>query len=305
MLEALAVGDVQQGAHLGLLVTAFAFGLRHGIGWDHIAAITDITSSQVGRRSIGLATLYVLGHALVVLILGFVAVALGAVLPPAIDGILERVVGVTLLVLGAYVIYALLRYGRDFRMRSRWMLVFSGIRRLVRHLRGRTRAPNVPEIIEHEHEHEHADPLHAAHSLDRDLEGNSSVATKTRSHRHKHRHLGSMPDDPFLEYGAATSFLVGMIHGIGAETPTQLLVFVVAVQAGGRITGVALLASFVVGLIASNTLIAVASTFAFLRAERNFLVYASVAVLAGGFSLVVGVLFLFGRGSVMPAIFGG
>ena len=31
---------------VGVIVSAFLFGFRHGIDWDHIAAITDITSSQ-------------------------------------------------------------------------------------------------------------------------------------------------------------------------------------------------------------------------------------------------------------------
>jgi ABC-type nickel/cobalt efflux system permease component RcnA len=305
MLEPVVVGDAQEGFDLGLILTAFAFGLRHGIDWDHIAAIADITSSQVDRKSIRLATLYVVGHALVVLILGLVAIELGTVLPAGVDSILERVVGVTLVVLGAYVFYALLRYRRDFRMRSRWMLLFSGTRRLVRFVRSRRRVFNTPEVIEHEHEHEHANPLHAAHDHDRLPERSGAVVTKVRSHRHRHRHVGSMPDDPFTEYGPATSLAVGMIHGVGAETPTQLLVFLVAVQAGGRVAGATLLAAFVGGLVASNTLIALASTFGFLRAARNFFVYASVAVLVGCFSLVVGLLFLFGRGSVMPVIFGG
>jgi hypothetical protein len=30
---------------VGLLVTAALLGIRHGIDWDHIAAITDITST--------------------------------------------------------------------------------------------------------------------------------------------------------------------------------------------------------------------------------------------------------------------
>src|SRR3989337_921828 len=30
---------------VGLLITALVLGLRHGIDWDHIAAITDITST--------------------------------------------------------------------------------------------------------------------------------------------------------------------------------------------------------------------------------------------------------------------
>jgi ABC-type nickel/cobalt efflux system permease component RcnA len=304
MLEVLTVAD-GQGFQLGLILTAFAFGLRHGIDWDHIAAITDITSSQVGRRSIRLGTLYVLGHALVVLILGLLAIEFGALLPQGIDSILERVVGITLLMLGLYVFYALLRYKRDFRMRSRWMLLFSAIRRTVKYARSRRDSSKNLEVIEHEHEHDHGDPLHTAHGHDSPMERHGGVVTKVRQHRHRHRHVGAMPDDPFLEYGTATSLVVGIIHGIGAETPTQLLVFLVAVQAGGRIAGATLLVAFVAGLVVSNTLITLASTFGFLRAERNFFLYASVAVLVGSFSLVLGVLFLSGQGSIMPAILGG
>src|SRR5204863_3113959 len=32
-------------ASVGLLITALVLGIRHGIDWDHIAAITDITST--------------------------------------------------------------------------------------------------------------------------------------------------------------------------------------------------------------------------------------------------------------------
>ena len=56
---------------MGLLATAYGFGFRHGIDWDHIAALTDITGSQDdGRRSMLFATLYAVGHALVVFALG-------------------------------------------------------------------------------------------------------------------------------------------------------------------------------------------------------------------------------------------
>jgi len=65
------------------------------------------------------ATLYALGHALVVFTLGFAAIALSANLPKSVDGVMERFVGATLIVLGLYVFYALVRHGRDFRMRSR------------------------------------------------------------------------------------------------------------------------------------------------------------------------------------------
>ena len=66
-----ARSDSDGGFGFGLLLASFWFGFRHGIDWDHIAAITDITSSQEERgRAIGFGTLYVVGHALVVLCLG-------------------------------------------------------------------------------------------------------------------------------------------------------------------------------------------------------------------------------------------
>ena len=35
---------------LTLLTTALLLGVRHGIDWDHIAAITDITEHDRGHR---------------------------------------------------------------------------------------------------------------------------------------------------------------------------------------------------------------------------------------------------------------
>lgn len=55
----------------------------------------------------------------------------------------------------------------------------------------------------------------------------------------------------------------------------------------------------------SNTLIALAGTFGFLSAARNFTVYAAVSVLTALFSLAIGTLFLFGQGTLLPAIFAG
>lgn len=98
--------------------------------------------------------------------------------------------------------------------------------------------------------------------------------------------------------GKATAFGVGMIHGVGAETPTQVLIFLIfltAAGAGGRGVGLALLACFLGGLLSSNPLMALAGTFGFPGASRNFKLYATVSVLTASFSLVIGTLFLFAR----------
>ncbi|GBC87632.1 High-affinity nickel transport protein [bacterium HR12] len=312
MLEAIVAVSHTQAFGIGLVVTAYAFGLRHGIDWDHIAAITDITSSQASTRTaMFFATLYALGHASVVFVLGVLAITLGDLLPSGLDAFMERVVGVTLLVLGAYVFYALIRHGRDFRMRSRWMLIFSGVRRGARWVRRRMRSgsgsPNgstvVDAALEHEHEHVPGTPHHE--SFETPLEVAAGSLRGSHPHRHRHRHPAPSNDDPFMNYGAGTSFVVGTIHGIGAETPTQVLIFLAATGVGGTAVGVLLLLVFLAGLLTSNTGIALAATYGFLAAGKSWRLYVAVAVVTGIFSLTVGSLFLLGRGTLLPAFFGG
>lgn len=152
---------------IGLIFLGLALGLRHGIDWDHIAAITDITGSvvtteqaeqgdshsaevstgshtavaqrtlpkstrqrrQEARQGFLLSTMYALGHASVVVLLGLLALWASAILPDWIDPLMERIVGVTLILLGIWIFYSIWRYGRSFRLQSRWMVVFSLIGR--------------------------------------------------------------------------------------------------------------------------------------------------------------------------------
>lgn len=131
----------------------------------------------------------------------------------------------------------------------------------------------------------------------------AAVATTT-AHHHVHHHVGTLPADPFVTYGRPTALAVGALHGIGAETPTQILLFLAAARAGGTAIGIALLLCFVVGLVASNTVVALTATFGFLRASRNFAVYAAVSVVTAAFSLVVGALLLTGHTPLLPALTG-
>src|SRR3989344_9066533 len=90
-----------------LFGTTLLLGLRHGIDWDHIAAITDITgSSSNSRQALILGTFYALGHGTVVIFLGLGAVMLGVKLPDWVDTVMEPVVGVTLILLGLYLAFS-------------------------------------------------------------------------------------------------------------------------------------------------------------------------------------------------------
>lgn len=321
----------------GIFAAALALGIRHGIDWDHIAAITDITSAaatlgeeeswllaepgvmitdeshhtvhgphgahelahargephthveepgppaagpaaaggvttlvrpraataaaavlrrmpHAHREAIWLGSLYALGHGAVVVVLGIVAILARGVLPDWIDPIMERLVGVTLVLLALYLFFSLYQYfrgGGEFRIRSRWMLVFAGVANAWRWIRSRGG------------QHEHVVPV-------------------ARS------------------YTSRAALGVGLIHGIGAETGTQALVIAAAVGAPSKGAAVGALFCFVVGLLISNTFVTLASTFGFVSARRRQAIYVAAGFLAAVFSLVLGLVFLSASTGVLP-----
>ncbi len=277
---------------LSLLFLGFALGLRHGIDWDHIAAITDITGSAITtdeaeeaykansqselssrgssaqmtltkpatqrkarqefRQGFFLATMYALGHAFLVVVLGLLALWLGAILPSWLDPIMERLVGVTLIILGLWIFYSIWRYGRSFQLRSRWMLVFSLVGRTWETIRSKiTGRP-----LEHSHE--------------------------------------------MIQYGPKTAFGIGLIHGVGAETGSQALLLATAAGATTKLTASLLLLTFTIGLLVSNSLVAAFSLTGFVSASTRRNVYVVVGALAGVFSLFVGFFFVTGLGTDLP-----
>lgn len=312
MLDVIA--QVASPAGLGVLITGLTLGIRHGIDWDHIAAITDITSTtaaanaaeaaheaqhaaepdhehghggpfelrahgraadgaagapvvppvvrrdRFGREqveAIQLGTLYALGHGVVVIALGIAALSFGAILPDWLDPIMGRVVGLTLLGLGLWVLYSVIRYARgegSFRLRSRWMLVFDGARYGWRRLQARL------------HGHEHVEPLEMS------------------------------------SYGARTAFGVGMIHGIGAETGTQVLLIAAVGGAASAGLGIPMLFAFVLGLLISNFAIVLVSSIGFVASQTKERIYVAVGAVAGTFSLGLGLLFLLGQDAALPSL---
>jgi high-affinity nickel-transport protein len=293
------------GLPTGIAVTVFLAGLRHGFDLDHIAAIGDITGSQDSpRRSFGLATLYATGHAMVVLILGAGAVISGARIPAALDAAMHRGIGLTLVLLGLYVVYSLIRFRRVARMPSRWRVVVSGVRRAAAWFQRRR---TISIVHEHPHEHDVRHP-HVHEDRPGRLEPHHrsgagvAIGSKTHSHRHVHTAVVS---DPFDAYGRRASFGIGMVHGIGAETPTQLLLLTTAAGVGGSTAGLTLLASFVGGLFVGNSLLAIAMTMGFTRGKRSPLVYSVLAGLTAALSLYIGTLYALGRVDLLPGFLGG
>jgi len=239
-----------------LFATTLLLGLRHGIDWDHIAAISDITSSTPNhRQSFLLGTMYALGHALVILILGLLAIILGLKLPSWVDSLMEPLVGLTLIFLGVYLIFSIIKHGKNIRLKSRWMLAFTSLLKIYDRIESKI------------------------------------------THRHTHTHF-HYPEN----FNIPTALFIGAVHGIGAETPTQLLLFITAASAGGQLLGTLLVITFVLGLITSNSLIIIFSILGISRIQQNSTIYLFIAGVTAIFSLIVGLFFITGQGALLPLL---
>ncbi len=232
---------------LPLMGTALALGLRHGLDLDHIAALVDICGSsgqdsQMRKKGLWLSLAYVFGHAFVISLLGLAAISFAAVLPVWIDAVMERVVGLTLVILGLYLLNTV--FGAktaDFKIKSGWSALYSHLRQIIAKL---TKQPKQPLV-----------------------------------------------EEPALSSGA--TFFIGMLHGIGAETATQVLLMS-AVAGADSLTAIAMLVCFVLGLVISNSIIAFVSLGGFGTASNWRVLYLVGGGLAGAFSLFIGSKFLLG-----------
>lgn len=236
------------------LLSAVILGFRHGFDYDHVAAISDITSVQSSpKRAMQLGLLYALGHAATVAVLGSAMVLFQLSLPHSIDRIAERLVGVTLIILGVYVLSLLFK--GEYAPRSR----FAILARFAQWLHWKLRS--------YWHDHDIAKPAAP--------EGN---------------------------YNKKSVFLVGVIHGLGAETPSQLLIFLLAANLGGVGKGFLGLGMFLVGLLVMNTLMTASATGLFGFSARAPKFQYAITALTAVYSLTVGSIFLLGSSASLPAI---
>lgn len=242
------------------LLSAAVLGFRHGLDYDHIAAITDISSVQAKPRdAMRYGLLYVAGHATTVGVLGAAAIAFRISLPAATDRWAERLVGITLVVLGIYVLGTFFRpaHQHSVRPRTRITLLANGLLwiywRLSRVFGGtRVEAPQV-----------------------------------------------------FKDgYGNSSAFVVGVIHGLGAETPTQILLFLMAANLGGTWAGLLGLLMFIVGLLVMNTLMCASAAGLFSSILARPVALRALTLVTSAYSVIVGTVFLLGAADRLPSLTG-
>jgi ABC-type nickel/cobalt efflux system permease component RcnA len=242
------------GANLQLaLLSAAMLGFRHGFDYDHIAAISDITSVQSKpRRAMRLGLVYALGHAATVAVLGSLVVFFQLSLPRRIDSIAERLVGLTLVLLGIYVLGSL--FNGNYVPRSRAALLLSSARWFHWKLRG-----------------------------------------------HWHPHLPK-PQSTTWNYDTRSVFVIGVVHGLGAETPSQLLIFLLAANLGGLGKGFLGLGMFLAGLLVMNTIMTASAAGLFGVSTKLPKFQFAITAVTAAYSLVVGSIFLLGSSGLLPAL---
>jgi hypothetical protein len=240
------------------LLSAAVLGFRHGFDYDHIAAISDITSVEPDRkRAMRMGFFYVLGHAAMVALLGGAVILFQRSLPRSIDHWAERAVGLTLVILGVYVLGTLLR-DKSSLPKSRGAILVGSFRWL-------------------------------GWKFKKVFNPAAAERQETGSGRN-----GS--------YNPGSVFLIGNIHGLGAETPSQLLLFLLAANLGGLTRGFLGLSVFLAGLLTMNMLMTASAVGLFGLSATKPGVLRFVIGATAAYSVVVGSIFLFGVGSFLPQL---
>jgi hypothetical protein len=95
---------------IGITVLGLLLGMQHAMEADHLAALASITVGNRGRRKIiRHGMIWGLGHMLTLCIFAGAALVLQYAVSPALSEALEFAVGVMLILLGANVLYCLVR----------------------------------------------------------------------------------------------------------------------------------------------------------------------------------------------------
>jgi high-affinity nickel permease len=106
------------------------------------------------------------------------------------------------------------------------------------------------------------------------------------------------------DVNGSTSFGIGVIHGFGAETPSQLALFLLAANLGGMGKGFLGLMVFLAGLLAMNTLMT-ASAAGLFSTGRSWPGWRPLLTgVTAVYSFCIGVVFLLGSANLLPAIAG-
>ncbi|WEK55040.1 MAG: hypothetical protein P0Y55_02870 [Candidatus Cohnella colombiensis] len=214
---------------IGLLAVTIVLGLRHGIDYDHIAALADITGGSTGSKKerMKLSLWYAVGHEAVVFTLGCSILLFAWSVPVWVDDLMGKAVGLTLIFMAILMLISRKKGSATYW--SRGITAFQKLRR--------------------------------------------------------------SKSEPFT-FTRRNVFTIGIIHGIGAETPTQLLLFTTIAGVAATSNGLFAVAAFSFGLLISHALIAIVSIWSHDLARKIRPIFPFTMYAACLFSFILGVSYL-------------
>ena len=260
-LIAAAVAATPSAAGIGVLLTGLLLGIRHGIDWDHIAAISDITSTTAAAGIAEAAHTdqhltvpgHVHGHGGNHEVRAHDAGPGGATLSPSLA--VRPPMGRTRFLSGQA---EAIRLGTLYALGHGAVVIALGLAALafgallpdwLDPIMGRVVGFTLVAL-----------GLWVMYSIYRYARGGEKFRLRSRwmlvfdgvrygwrrlqARLHGHEHVEPLE---MSSYGARTSFGVGMIHGVGAETGSQVLLIAAVGGAASAGLGVPMLLAFVLG----------------------------------------------------------
>src|SRR5439155_2412281 len=105
-----------------------------------------------------------------------------------------------------------------------------------------------------------------------------------------------------FRYDRSSVFIVGIIHGLGAETPSQLLLFLLAANLGGTSRAFLGLLCFIAGLLTMNTLMTASASGIFASSKHRPRLQMLITSFTAVYSFIIGAIFLLGVSDKLPAL---
>jgi high-affinity nickel permease len=218
---------------------AILIGMRHGLDSDHVAAIADMVGSENRKkRQLSLGVTYAIGHGIIVLIIGLLTLYVGTKLPEQAQNMLEVLVGITLLILGGFILFSIIKSKKDYEFKSRFTIMYEFLLKISKKVGG--------------------------------------------------KEIKVSP----IGLGITGAFLIGIIHGIGVESPTQIAVITSAVGFNDTAAATAQLVLFVIGLLVSTICVTFLLSWGFLKAQHKRKLYIVLGSVTGLYSIGLGISML-------------
>ncbi|MGD8189574.1 High-affinity nickel-transporter [Brevibacillus ginsengisoli] len=223
---------------LSVTIYAVLMGFRHGMDSDHIAAIVDMVGAEQQRKKqLRMGITYALGHGSIVMVIGLLAIFFGSHLPESVLVVLERLVGISLVVLGGFMLFTLIRQRKDYQHQSRFEMGYRLISRMF------TKSEMKPNL---------------------------------------------------QKWGVIGAFCIGILHGIGAETPTQVMLISSSVGLNNFGTACMQLMFFTVGLLVATFMVTYVASWGFINLKARQWAYLLLGCITGAYSVVLGITIIQG-----------